>query len=411
MDAQLYQILDDRPVRYTGDLARLGLKRGPLLPRPQIQATWQFRKGIYARVSVKGTYQGVDDTHQVGAIVVPAIDDTANYAFFRVNTREYYLATVPKTRTSPNELTFTRLTPDDLVEGTLGAELLKVYTGSLHANNMVRFHGADAVERAMKAMEDIAIPLGTTANPSANMRFIKVDTSPGEALMFDHSTRMIVARLPKGAANWTRSKEAPQRFRERTAEIFDRLFLSETITHRGADAALRIEQSMQKLHNLLPRYERPLNPRNIAYADVTTASGHREVYVSVSGAQGSTTRLPLFRHLGANHVRMGDTTYINIDYSNSVPKTSLDVTLEGRLLAVPLTLKDPGKYTAATFARPTSLDSESKLIRVIQEKYPDPKEISSVDIATTMRPCESCSVVMKQFGHDGTEGALQVLWN
>lgn len=411
VDAQLYQILNDRPVRYTGDLARLGLKRGPLLPRPQIQATWQFRKGIYARVSVKGTYQGVDDTHQVGAIVVPAIDDTANYAFFRVNTREYYLATVPRTRTSPNELTFNRLLPEDLADGTLGAELLKVYTGSLHANNMVRFHGAEAVERAMKTMEDIAIPLGTTATPADNMRFIKVDTSPGEALMFDHSTRMIVTRLPEGAASWTRSKEAPQVFRERTAEIFDRLFLSETITHRSADAALRIEQSMQKLHNLLPRYERPLNPRNIAYADVTTASGHREVYVSVSGAQGSTTRLPLFRHLGANHVRMGETTYINIDYSNSAPKTSLDVTPEGRLLAVPLTLKDPGKYTTATFARPTSLDSESKLIRVLQEKYPDPKEISSVDIATTMRPCESCSVVMKQFGHDGTEGALQVLWN
>ncbi len=411
VDAQLYQILNNRAVRFTGDPARLGLKRGPLLPSPQIQATLQFRKGIFARVSLKGTYQGVDDTHLVGAIVVPAIDDTANHAFFRVNTREYYLATIPRTGTTANELRFTRLQPDDLMEGTLGAELLKVYTGSLHANNMVRFHGAEAVERAMQTMEDIAIPLGTTATPAANMRFIKVDTSPGEALMFDHSTRLIVARLPEGAASWTRSKQAPQVFRERTAEIFDTLFLSPTISPRNADAALRIDQSMQKLHNLLPRYERPLHARNIAYAEVTTTSGQREVYVSVSGAQGSTTRLPLFRHLGANHVRIGDATYINIDYNTSFPRTSLDVTGDGQLLAVPLTLKDPGQYKTAMFARPTSLDSESKLIRVIREKYPDAKELRSVDVVTTMSPCESCSMVIKAFGHDGTKDILQVLWN
>ena len=81
-----------------------------------------------------------------------------------------------------------------------------------------------------------------------------------------------------------------------------------------------------------------------------------------------------------------------------------------KILAVPLTIKDLQKYKPADTLRPTSLDSESKLIRVIREKYPDPNEIRAVDIATTMRPCESCSVVMKQFGHDGGEAALQVLW-
>ena len=243
------------------------------------------------------------------------------------------------------------------------------------------------------------------------MKWVKVDTSPGEALMFDHSTRMIVTRLPEGAAAWTRSKEAPQAFRQKTAEIFDTLFLSPTISPRNADAALQIELAMGKLQRLLPRNVQRANPRNIAFAEVMTTSGHREIYVSVSGAQGSTTRLPLFRHLGANHVRIGDTTYINIDFNQAFPITNLKVTPEGKILAIPITIKDINTYKPRQMTKPTSLDSESKLINVIREKYPDPSEIRSVDIATTMRPCESCSVVMKQFGHDGAEDSLQVLWN
>jgi hypothetical protein len=109
-------------------------------------------------------------------------------------------------------------------------------------------------------------------------------------------------------------------------------------------------------------------------------------------------------------VRIGDTTYINIDYNPDFPRTSLEVTEQGQLLAVPLTIKELKTYQPTQTSRPTSLDSESKLISVLREKYPDPTEIRAVDIATTMRPCESCSVVMKQFGHDGGEAALQVLW-
>jgi cytidine deaminase len=50
------------------------------------------------------------------------------------------------------------------------------------------------------------------------------------------------------------------------------------------------------------------------------------------------------------------------------------------------------------------------LIRVIREKYPDPKELDSVEIATTMPPCGSCSVVMKEFGYNGGADSLNVLW-
>ncbi|WP_025113075.1 deaminase domain-containing protein [Pseudomonas sp. H1h] len=410
VDAKLYRIVDNRPTLFTGDLHRLGFSHGRLVPRQQIQATLQFRKGIFARIKTGGTYDGINDSHQVGAVLVPAIDDSCAHVFFRVNNHEYYLASIAKSDVPGNRLTFKRLTPAELADGTLGAELLTVYTGSLHANNVVRIHGFEAVQRAMHTMEQIAIPIGTQANPANNMKWLKVDTSPGEALMFDHSTRMIVTRLPEGAATWARSKEAPQAFREKTAEIFDTLFLSPTVHPTHANAALRIDGAMQKLQNLLPLRERPVNPRNIAYAEVTTASGLREIYVSVSGAQGSTQRLPLFRHMGANHVRIGQTTYINIDYNPAFARTSLEVTEEGQLLAVPLTIKELKSYQPTQTSRPTSLDSESKLISMIREKYPDPKEIRAVDIATTMRPCESCSVVMKQFAHDGGDAALQVLW-
>lgn len=410
VEARLYQIIDNRPRLFNGDLRRLGFNQGRLVPRQQIQATLQFRKGIYARIKTGGTYDDINDSHQVGAVLMPAIDDSATHVFFRVNHHEYYLATFAKGEIPGRQLTFKHLAPAELADGTLGAELLTVYTGSLHANNMVRIHGLESVQRAMQTMEQIAIPIGTTAMPANNMKWLKVDTSPGEALMFDHSTRMIVTRLPEGAVTWARSKEAPEAFRQKTAEIFDTLFLSPTINPSNTNAALRIDSAMQKLHNLLPVRERPVNARNIAYAEVTTTSGKREIYVSVSGAQGSTQRLPLFRHMGANHVRIGDTTYVNIDYNPSFPRTSLEVTEQGQLLAVPLTIKELKTYQPTQTSRPTSLDSESKLISVLREKYPDPTEIRAVDIATTMRPCESCSVVMKQFGHDGGEAALQVLW-
>jgi len=410
VDAKLYRIIDNQPTLFRGDLADLGFRGGRLIPRQQIHATLQFRKGIFARVKTGGTYDGINDTHQVGAILVPAIDDSASYVFLRINSHEYYLASIRKGEIPGSRLTFNRLSPAELANDTLGAELLTVYTGSLHANNIVRIHGLEAVQRAMHTMEQIAIPIGTSALPANNMKWLKVDTSPGEALMFDHSTRMIVTRLPEGAATWARSKEAPEAFRLKTAEIFDTLFLSPTINPANSSAALRIDGAMQKLQNLLPMRERPVNPRNIAFAEVTTASGQREIYVSVSGAQGSTQRLPLFRHMGGEHVRIGQTTYINIDYNSAFPRTSLEVTEQGQLLAVPLTIKELKTYQPTQTSRPTSLDSESKLISVIREKYPDPTEIRAIDIATTMRPCESCSVVMKQFGHDGGDAALQVLW-
>jgi hypothetical protein len=92
------------------------------------------------------------------------------------------------------------------------------------------------------------------------------------------------------------------------------------------------------------------------------------------------------------------------------PETALSVTPQGKLQAIPHTIDNIETYTPALTSRPTSLDTESKLISVIRTKYPDPKDLDSITIATTMAPCDSCAVVMKQFGYDGSPGALQVTW-
>lgn len=411
-EGNLYQIIDNIPTLYRGDITKLGFTKKWLVPRHEMPATLMFRKGIYGRIEVKGVYEGADDPHRIGAILVPSKDESSTYVFSRINTDKYYFATVPKGQSLSEPLTLKRLLKADMAEGTLGAELLTVYTGSLSANNIARMHSKEALELAMKTMDEIAIPIGTAPNPPGNMKFLKVDTSPGEALMFDHSTRMIVTRLPEGATTWSRSKDAPEDLRQSTASIFDTLFMSPTIDASKANSALRINQTMQKLHQLTPKRQRSFNPRNIAYAEVMTSSGQREIYVSVSGAQQATGHLPLFKqNLGADSVRVGESTYFNIDMNQSFPYTSLDVTAEGKLLAVPTTIKDIGTYKPVQSKKPTSLDSESKLIHVIREKYPDPKAIKSVNIATTMPPCESCSIVMKNFGYDGGENALQVLWS
>jgi len=79
-------------------------------------------------------------------------------------------------------------------------------------------------------------------------------------------------------------------------------------------------------------------------------------------------------------------------------------------VAIPHTIKDIDTYTPALTRRPTSLDSEAKLISVLRKKYPENHMIASVDVATTMPPCTSCSVIVKEFGYDGTANALEVLW-
>jgi hypothetical protein len=382
-----------------------------LKKKSRLPATMEFQKGIYGRIKVSIPYgnQNQFDTFEAGAIIVPAIDDSKHYVFTRLDAGNFYIAELAQGQSIRDTLNLKKAStlPEDLK-----AELLTVYTGSLNANNIARIHGTEAVERALRTMEEIAIPIGGHVNPPDTLKLLKVDTSPGEAVLFDHSTRMIVTQLPKGATSWSRSKVAPEAFRQRTVEIFDTLFLEPSIVLNNADNALRIDSTMKRLQMLIPKHQRPTNLRNIAYAEVVTATGKREVYTSVSGAQGATGHLPLFKHhLGADQVSVGQTTYFNIDMNAVFPDTALLVSDEGKLIAIPTTIKDIDSYSPRLTRRPTSLDSESKLISVIREKYPDPGSIETVNVATTMPPCESCSVVIKEFGFDGGENALNVLWH
>ncbi len=115
------------------------------------------------------------------------------------------------------------------------------------------------------------------------------------------------------------------------------------------------------------------------------------------------------RHPGGKAI-VDDTTYINIDHAEKFSATALSVSDSGKIRAIPHTIDNIETYTPALTSRPTSLDTESKLIRFIRTQYPDPKKLDSITIATTMAPCDSCSVVMKQFGHDGGPEALNVVW-
>lgn len=404
-DGRLYHLLNGEPKRWKGDFTQLGFAQKKPVPKDVILADVQFQKGIYVRIEIQGSYQDSNELHRIGAIVVPSLVTSDNLLFTRVNTDKYYLATFPadKDLSELQTLTMKQLSQDDLMEGTRGAELLRTYEGSLTANNLAAIYGTDAVERAMKTMERIAIPLGTPPNPPANMQWIKLDTSPGEALMFDQRTRMIVTQSSEGATTWSRSHEASETLRQRTAEIFDTLFMEQTIP-QNTESLFRIDRTMKKLNDLLPKSQRRSNPRNIAYAEVIKTDGVREVYVSVSGAQGTTGKLPLFKtYLGAEHVQRGDATYFNVDLSGPPTRSGLLMDSHENLLAIPKTYPELP-------AVPTSLDSESKLISFIHRKYPDKQTIRSVNIATTMPPCEACAVIVKAFGHTGANDWLNVIW-
>ncbi|WP_223522276.1 deaminase domain-containing protein [Pseudomonas sp. A-B-26] len=381
----------------------------------RLMATIEYQKGIYGRIKANISGRGSQfDTFKTGAIIVPALDGSKHYIFTRLGAGDFYVAErfAGQSLTAPLTLRKAKTSPHDVVE-----ELKKVYIGSLNANNMARIYGINRVERALKAMDDIAIPIGGHTNPPQTLKHLNVDTSPAEAVLFDHSTRMIVRHSTDGAATWSLSRTAPDSARETTAEIFNTLFCKTVVTVessvRGAPKALKIDNTMRQLQiEISKKLNRPIHSsRNIAFAEIKTKAGVREVYVSVSGNQGDTHFLPLFsRSRQTNEVKVDGTSYFNIDHDINFPQTSLSVSDSGKLRAIPHTIDNIETYTPALTSRPTSLDTESKLISAIRDKYPDPKELDSITIATTMAPCDSCAIVMKQFSYDGNPDALGVIW-
>ncbi|WP_081265255.1 hypothetical protein [Pseudomonas fluorescens] len=378
-----------------------------------------FRKGLYGRLQINVFQQQDFHLFEVGAVIVEAIDGSKHYVFTRLNADDFYVANLLPGKSLQDNLVFLKASTLSDVERR---ELITVYTGSLNANNMARIYGIEAVERAMQTMEQIAIPIGGHAIPPNTLTKLKVDTSPGEAVLFDHSTRMIVSRRAKGVTSWSRSQNAPADFRQRAADIFDTLRAGKPIPkdlrhfypvfERILHSDLVTDQVIARVQNLLPPSQYTGKARNIAYADIVKADGEREVYVSVSGKYDMTSELPLFSPPFANEsVKVGkNTTYFNVDAGRRFPETSLNVSGDGRLLAIPHTIKNIENYKPTMTTRPTSLDSEAKLIKVLREKYPDPATITSIEVVTTLPPCTSCSVVVKEFGFNGSADGLKVMW-
>lgn len=399
---------------YTPGTAGAPLTKVSLATHTTLDATMEFRKGIYGRVKVNVTEKSVTDTFHSGAVIADSVDGSKQYVFTRLDAGDFYVAELAKGQSLRNALTFKQAST---LPAELRRELMVVYTGSLNANNMARIYGVTLVERAMRAMDNIAIPIGGHANPPDTLRLIKVDTSPGEAVLFDHSTRMIVRYSTDGATTWSASRNAPENVRKTTAQVINTLFQRTVITLessvRGGPKALKIDGVMLELQQRISNIHKSElgKLRNVAFAEIKTRQGIREVYVSVSGRQGDTAYLPLFeRNRGSKEVIDEGTSYFNIDHGASFPQTSLNVSASGKLRAIPHTIDNIETYTPALTQRPTSLDTESKLISVIRQKYPDSQELESITIATTMAPCDSCSIVMKQFGYDGNPEALNVIW-
>ena len=405
---------------YTPANARQSMSLRQLKRNSQHQATMSFQKGIYGRLKVEIPSSNPRQPHilEAGATIVPAIDGSKHYVFTRLDAGDFYVAELAKGQTFATPLTLRKANtlPADLKD-----ELMTVYTGSLNANNMARIHGVEAVKRAMKTMDEIAIPIGGRVNPPDTLKHLKVDTSPGEAVLFDHASRMIITRKPTSAAAWSRSETASAPFRQRAADIFDTLhaggrldldMVNNTQINRTLHSDLIIDQVIGRVQNLIPFSPQTGKPRNIAYADIVTATGKREVYVSVSGGQGVTSELPLFkRPLANDSVVIGDTTYFNVDAGQRFARTSLNVSEDGRILAIPHTIQNIERYNPGMTVRPTSLDSEAKLISVLREKYPQQSMLKSVDVVTTLPPCNSCSVVIKEFGFNGSAQGLKVMWD
>ncbi|EJL05630.1 hypothetical protein PflQ2_3868 [Pseudomonas fluorescens Q2-87] len=409
-EGKIYELKGAKLNTYKGRPEWIGLNSRTPIPRQTISATIEFQTGLYGGIRVTGTAEGIDDIHVTGALIIRSIDQKFNYVFTRLNFDDYYMTRLLSTDSIEAPLVLKKLGAQDLLPGTPGEELQRVYIGSLNANNAARIYGREQVELALDKIDEISIPIGAPAHPPSNMKWVKVDTYPAEAVLFDRRTRMIVADLPNGAAVWKPSRQAPEALQKSTADIFNALFTDASIAVSPARATrpVTIDDAMRELQKILPTQ----NPKNIAFASVTTASGKNEVYVSVSGIEDYTRHLPLFKSSsGLSEIDVDDITYFNVDgLRPPIDPAALSLSPDGKLLAIPHLMDAAGSSSSGRLSRVTSGDSESKLIGYISEKYPSPEDIKSITVATTLPPCESCSIVIKEFGHERGADALNVIW-
>ncbi|MBT2338371.1 MULTISPECIES: deaminase domain-containing protein [Pseudomonas] len=407
-EGKIYEFKDGKLNTYKGRPEWIGLPSRTPVPRETVSATMLFQTGLYGGIKVTGTAEKIDDIHETGALIIHSIDEQYRYVFIRLNFDDYYMTKMSVADSIETPLTLKKLSTDELAPGTVGEELQRVYIGSLNANNAARIYGRDQVELALDKIDDISLPIGAPDHPPSNMKWVKVDTYPAEAVLFDRRTRMIVSDLPNGAAVWKPSTQAPEALQKSTADIFGALFTDPSIptTTHSRTRVVTINDAMLELQRILPTQ----NQKNIAFASVTTTSGKKEVYISVSGIEDYTRHLPLFKSSGGlTEIEWDDVTYFNVDgLRQPVDPAALSLSPDGKLLAIPHLMDAPGN--SDRLGRVTSGDSESKLIGYLSEKYPAPEDIKSITVATTLPPCESCSIVMKEFGHERGADTLNVIW-
>jgi len=407
-EGKIYELKDGTLNTYKGKPEWIGLKSRTPIPKKTVSATIEFQSGIFGGIKVTGTAENINDIHITGAIIAPSIDGKFTYVFTRLNINDYYLVKLSPEDSLQPPLNLTKLEPDELALGTLGEELQRVYVGSLNANNMVRTYDQNKVELALDKLDEIAIPIGAPINPASDLKWVNVKAYSASSLLFDRRTRMITAELPNGAAVWKPTFLAPETINTSTTNTFNTLFTNPSLTGslNSSRRSITINDAMQELQKILPTQ----NPKNIAFAEVTTASGNMEIYVSVSGINDYTSHIPLFKfNNNAKEVLINEVTYFNVDgIRNPLDPVSLSVSTDGKLLAIPHPMdafSDPDVLN-----RVTSGDSESKLIGYISKKYPNDEDIKSITVATTLPPCDSCAIVMKEFGHERGAAALNVIW-
>lgn len=406
-EGKIYELKDGKLNTYKGRPEWIGLTSKIPIPRETVSATMLFQTGLYGGIKVTGTAKNIDDIHETGALIIRSLDEKYRYVFIRLNFDDYYMTKLSPEDSIESALTLRKLSLEELAPGTVGEELQRVYIGSLNANNAARIYGRDQVELALDKIDEISIPIGAPDHPPSNMKWVKVDTYPAEAVLFDRRTRMIVSDLPNGAAVWKPSTQAPEALQKSTADIFGALFTNPSMptTTHSKTRVVTINDAMLELQRILPTQ----NQKNIAFASVTTAAGKKEVYVSVSGIEDYTRHLPLFKSSGLTEITWDDVTYFNVDgLRQSIDPAALSLSPDGKLLAIPHLMDAPG--SSDRLSRVTSGDSESKLIGYLREKYPVADDIKSITVATTLPPCESCSIVMKEFGHERGADALNVIW-
>ncbi|KQV16275.1 hypothetical protein ASC74_25475 [Pseudomonas sp. Root329] len=403
-EGKIYEFKDGKLIAYKGMPKWIGLTKKKPIPKKIINARLEFQQGIYGGLKVTGSAEKIDDVHEVGALVVYSKDKSHRYVFAKLHLDDYYMAKLSASESVQGPLQMNKVSEQQLLDDTVEKELRRIYIGSLNANNMVRIHGKDKVHLALDKLDEFAVNIGAPANPIDELKWVHVTAYPATSLLFDGPTRAMAATLSDGASLWAKSTMTSIELQQDVANRFDTLFL------RGTSAApnsTKIDYAMEDLQKLIPsNYQQKL--RNIAFAEVKTATGKSEVYVSVSGAGNNTRHLPLFKRNGSQ-VKYGDSVYFNVDHLRpSTTPDSLTLSSSESLLSIPHPITHPARPDVIQWA--TSVDSESKLIGYISDKYPNTGDIKSINVVTTLPPCDSCSIILKGFGYEHRVDVINVIW-